>query len=171
MIRKLNQSSTSTVTVPSNSLDLSINEAAKIDIKSDDIQIPSKTILNNSDLSRLKGFTAVRKKIKQQAMKDEFVNQVSGVLDLFDKNDNKYESEITQFVCSVAEDYFVSHTKMGTIKEEAVIQCVSLYFNNDILLVKKIIQLVLPNVTKSNIFRRNKNKVFKFFFYLVRRFS
>ena len=171
MIRKLNQSSTSTITVPSDSLDLSNNEAAKPDVKVDDIQIPSKTILNNSDLKRLKGFTAVRNKIKQQAMKDEFVNQVSGVLSLFDSSSNKYESEIVSFVCSVAEDWFITSSKMGDLKEQSVIECCSKYFNHDHALVQKIIQIVLPNVPKTNILRRNKQRIISFFFTVLARFS
>jgi hypothetical protein len=52
---------------------------------------------------------------------------------------------------------------MGSLKEDAVIACVKQYFNNDIELVLKIIQLVLPNIPKSNFLRRNKNKIYNFF--------
>ena len=182
MIRKLSQPNSNQAVVASSdtALDLSINTDVSSSLNDNssadiqqlvDLKIPSKTILNNTDLKNLKVFRAVRTKLKQQAMKDEFVNQVSGVLDLFDKNDNKYESEITQFVCSVAEDFFISHPKMGLIKEDAVVQCVSKYFNDDKELVKTIIQLVLPNITKTNIFRRNKQKIYNFFLLLLDRFS
>ena len=103
-------------------------------------------------------------------MQDDFIEQVSGVLDLFDTNSNKYEHEIVQFVCSVAEDFFISHSKMGLIKEDAVVKCVSKYFNNDEELVRKIIQLVLPNITKSNVFRRNRQKFMNLVFFLVDKF-
>ena len=169
MIRKLNQSSNTAVTVPSDSLDLSNNEPVKI--KSEDILIPSKTILNNSDLKRLKGFTQIRKKLKEDAMKKDFVDQVTGVLSLFDSSSNKYEHEIVAFVASVAEDFFISHKKMGAIKESSVVECCAQYFNNDTELVRKIIQIVLPNVPKSNIFRRNKQRIISFFFGLLNKFS
>ena len=168
MIRKLNQSSNSAVTVPSDSLDLSNNEPAKI--KSEDIFIPSKTILNNSDLKRLKGFTQIRKKLKEDALRKDFISQVSSVLDLFESSSNKYESEIVSFVCSVAEDWFITSSKMGDLKEQAVIECCCKYFNNDATLVQKIIQIVLPNVPKTNILRRNKQRIISFFFGLANRF-
>ncbi len=171
MIRKLNQSSNSAVTVPSDSLDLSNNEPAKPDVKLDDIQIPSKTILNNSDLKRLKGFTQIRKKLKEDALRKDFITQVSSVLDLFESSSNKYESEIVSFVCSVAEDWFITSSKMGDLKEQSVIECCSKYFNHDHALVQKIIQIVLPNVPKTNIFRRNKQRIISFFFTALNKFS
>ena len=177
MIRKkLTNGRSLTKTTDDSSLDLTNNEQDPADDVEEEIQkktmsIPSKTILNNTDLKNLKGFRAVRKRIKQQNMKDEFIKQVSGVLDLFDKHDNKYEHEIIEFVCSVAEDFFISHKKMGELKEEAVIKCVSKYFNDDEDLVKKIIQLVLPNVPKTNILRRNKQRIFNFFFIVLEKFS
>ena len=128
MIRKLSQPNSNQAVVASSdtALDLSINtdvSSSSNDNSSADIQqlvdlkIPSKTILNNTDLSNLKGFTAVRKRLKQQSMKSDFVEQVSGVLNLFDSSSNQYEHEIVQFVCSVAEDWFISHKKMGALKK------------------------------------------------------
>jgi hypothetical protein len=87
---------------------------------------------------------------------------VSAVLDLFESSSNKYEHEIVSFVCSVAEDWFISHKQMGDLKEQSVIECCSRYFNNDVDLVKKIIQIVLPTVPKTNIIRRNKQKIISF---------
>ena len=172
MIRKLKQSNSNQAVVSNDSeLDLSNNTESN-DVKvAPDLKIPSKTILNNSNLSNLKGFTAVRKKIKNDALKKEFIIQISGVLDLFETSSNKYEHAIVEFVCSVAEDYFIHNRNMGDVKEDAVIQCVSKYFNYDTQLVKTIIQLVLPNVPKSNIFRRNKTRIYNFLFFLVEKFS
>ena len=177
MIRKKLTTGRSLTKVDDNTLDLSITEPDHDVAEEEDqeiskkyLSVPSKTILNNTDLKNLKGFRAVRKRIKQQNMKDEFIKQVSGVLDLFDKKDNKYEHSIIEFVCSVAEDFFISHAKMGILKEEAVVKCVSKYFNDDDELVRKIIQLVLPNVPKSNILRRNKQRIINFVFFLVEKF-
>jgi hypothetical protein len=175
MIRKKLTTGRSLTKVDDNTLDLSITEPDQELVDEEEIikktiSVPSKTILNNTDLKNLKGFRAVRKRIKQQNMKDDFIKQVSGVLDLFDKKDNHYEHEIIQFVCSVAEDFFISHGKMGELKEQAVIKCVAKYFNDDEDLVRKIIQLVLPNVPKTNILRRNKQRIINFFFILVEKF-
>ncbi len=171
MIRKKLTTGRSLTKVDDNTLDLSITEPDQEPIEDDEISkkylsVPSKTILNNTDLKNLKGFKQIRKKIKQQNMKNDFIKQMSGVLDLFDTSSNHYEHSIIQFCCSVAEDYYITNVKMGDLKEESVIECCSKYFNNDILLVKKIIQLVLPNVPKSNILRRNKTRIYNFFFWL-----
>jgi hypothetical protein len=171
MIRKLKQSNSNQAVLSNDSeLDLSNNTESN-DVKLPDLKIPSKTILNNTDLKRLKGFTQIRKKLKQDAMKKDFIDQVSAVLDLFESSSNKYEHEIVSFVCSVAEDWFISHKQMGDLKEQSVIECCSRYFNNDVDLVKKIIQIVLPTVPKTNIIRRNKQKIISFFFGLVEKFS
>ena len=170
MIRKKLTTGRSLTKVDDTTLDLSITDPEvdeEAEIPKKELSIPSKTILNNTDLKNLKGFSKIRKHIKQQNMKEEFIKQVSGVLDLFDKKDNKYEHSIIEFVCSVAEDYFISDSGMGDLKESSVVECCSKYFNNDEDLVKKIIQLVLPNVPKSNILRRNKTRIYNFFFWLV----
>jgi hypothetical protein len=134
------------------------------------LSVPAKNILNNTNVKNLKNFRVIRRNVKQQLLKQEFILQVSSVLELFNKDENLYEHEIVSFVCNVAEEFFISHKKMGDIKEASVIEVCKQYFNNDDKLVKTIIQLVLPAVPKSNFFRRNKQRIVGFFLQLVEKF-
>ena len=134
------------------------------------LSVPAKNILNCTDVKRLKNFRVIRRNAKQQMLKQEYITQVSSVLSLFNKNDNEYETEIVSFCCSVAEEFFISHSKMGIIKEESVVNVCKHYFNDDEKLVKTIIALVLPSVPKSNILRRNRQRIINFFFGLCERF-
>jgi hypothetical protein len=134
------------------------------------LSVPAKNILNNTNVKNLKNFRVIRRNVKQQLLKQEFILQVSSVLELFNKDENLYEHEIVSFVCNVAEEFFISHKKMGDIKEASVVEVCKQYFNNDDKLVKTIIQLVLPAVPKSNFFRRNKQRIVGFFLQLVEKF-
>ena len=127
------------------------------------LSIPAKNILNNTNVKNLKNFRVIRKNAKQQILKKEFIIQVSSVLTLFNKTDNEYETEIVTFCVQVAEDFFISHSGMGEIKQDAVVQVCKQYFNDDEKLVKTIIALVMPSITKSNIVRRNRQRIISFF--------
>ena len=107
-----------------------------------ELSVPAKNILNNTNVKNLKNFRVIRRNVKQQILKQEFITQVSSVLDLFNKDDNTYETEIVSFVCGVAEEFFITHKKMGDIKEASVVEVCKQYFNNDEKLVKTIIALV-----------------------------
>ena len=135
-----------------------------------ELSVPAKNILNNTNVKNLKNFRVIRRNVKQQILKQEFITQVSSVLDLFNKDDNEYAHEIVSFVCQVAEDFFITHRSMGEIKESSVVDVCKKYFNNDDKLVKTIIALVLPSVTKSNIIRRNKQRIVGFFLQVAEKF-
>ena len=134
------------------------------------LSVPAKNILNNTNVKNLKNFRVIRRNVKQQLLKQEFITQVSSVLDLFNKTDNEYEHEIVAFCAQVAEDFFITHSGMGQIKQESVVEVCRKYFNEDDKLVKTIIALVLPSVTKSNFFRRNKQRITGFFLWAFERF-
>jgi hypothetical protein len=134
------------------------------------LSVPAKNILNNTNVKKLKNFRVIRRNVKQQILRQEFITQVSSVLDLFNKDENLYEHEIVSFVCGVAEEFFISHKKMGEIKEASVVEVCKQYFNNDDKLVKTIIALVLPAVPKTNFFRRNKQRIVGFFLQVLEKF-
>ena len=130
------------------------------------LSVPAKNILNNTNVKNLKNFRVIRRNVKQQLLKQEFILQVSSVLELFNKDENLYSHEIVSFVCQVAEDFFITHRNMGEIKESSVVDVCKQYYNNDDQLIKSIITLVyivLPKVVKSNILRRNKQRIIGFF--------
>lgn len=129
-------------------------------------EIPPK-LLFNSDLKELKGFREMRITLKQNLMYCDFVESLSNVLDLFDNTQRKYDHDIVQFVCQSAEDAFISHKQMGLLKKKAVVEICKRYFNDDAELVSKIIEIVLPNIIKSSLYRRNKKRLSNCFFFVV----
>lgn len=130
-------------------------------------EIPPKNILNGVSTKDLDGFREIRKQVKLKLLEDEFVSQTKKILELFDKQDKKYDSKVVLWACQSAEMYFVSHKKMGPIKERAVINAVKLFYNDDAQLVKSIIELVMPLVKKSNLLRRTYNRVSRFLLVLL----
>lgn len=130
------------------------------------VEIPPKHLFN-SNLKDLQGFRDMRKNLKIKNSLYEFISETAKILDLFSSKDRKYDAKLVQFVCEMAENFFVSHIKMGAIKEEAVIEVVKKFYNNDVELVKSIIQLVLPFVKKTNALRRLKFRVTRFFLVIM----
>lgn len=127
----------------------------------DDIDLPR--YLFNSNLDSLPGYTNIRKQLKQKRHYEEFVKETRKILRLFSNKERKYDSKLVLYVCQLAEHYF-SKPKSGPVKEEAVIQSVKGFYNDDECLVKSIIDLVLPNIQKSNVVRRLRSKTTTFFF-------
>lgn len=126
------------------------------------VEIPPRHLFN-SDLKDLSGFREMRRQLKIKNSLNEFVSETSKILSLFSSKDRKYDAKMVQFVAEMAENFFVTHTKMGEIKEKAVIETVKCFYNNDVELVKSIIQLVLPFIKKTNLARRMKFRVSRFF--------
>lgn len=127
-------------------------------------EVPSKSILNGISTKDLGGFREIRKSVKMKILEDQFVMETKKILEYLDKNDKKYDSKIVLWVCNSAEQYFVSHKKMGEIKKRAVVNSVKMFYNDDARLVESIIDLVFPLIKKSNILRRSYNRVSRFVF-------
>ena len=127
-----------------------------------DGKIPA-SILFNSDLKKLSGYRDLRISKKQDIMLNDFVESFGDILDYFEKSSKHYDTELVQFVVQASEDFFISHKSMGKLKEKSVVEVCKKYFNDDEALVIKIINLVFPLIKKSNIFRRNKKRINRFF--------
>jgi hypothetical protein len=102
--------------------------------------------------------------IKLSNRKQEFINKVKTVLDLFDKDSNHYSDTIVFFVMSCIENFHLKKNS-GAQKLELVKECVKEYFNNDDLLINKIVQLLMPKLKQNKFIKRNMKKMFRFFFH------
>ena len=127
--------------------------------------------LNFPELKSSSKFTDARHKIKTEVLLNEFQQKLNSDLELFDCELNKYDFDFVLKICNIAENHFIQYKKMGEIKEKAVIQVLLPYFKNDVELIKSTILHIYPKITKSNILRRNKTRIFngiksiiKFFF-------
>jgi hypothetical protein len=124
--------------------------------------------LFGSSLKHIEGYRDMRKYKKVQKLEQEFVSEMSKIMRLFETDEKKYDAELVKFVCEIAENYFILYPgQMGSSKKKAVIAVVSKFFNNDELLIEKIIDLVLPTIKKTNILRRSKHRVKRLFLYLL----
>ena len=121
-------------------------------------EVPPKELFG-SNLKNLNGYREMRKKIKLQRLEAEFISQTSSMLNLFHTNEKHYDYKCVQYIVQLAEDYFVSHPKLGEVKERAVIASIKKFYNDDDELVKSIIQMVLPSIKKSTFMRRTVNNV------------
>ena len=120
--------------------------------------VPPKELFG-SNLKNLNGYREMRKKIKLQRLEAEFISQTSNMLTLFHTKEKHYDYKCVQYIVQLAEDYFVSHPKLGEIKERAVIASIKKFYNDDEELVKSIIQMVLPSIKRSTFLRRTANNV------------
>ena len=116
--------------------------------------------LNFPELKSSSKFTDARHKIKTSVLLEEFQQKLNSDLELFNADENRYDIEFVLKVCNIAESYFIQYKKMGEIKQIAVIQVLLPYFKNDSELIKNIILHIYPKITKSNILRRNKTRIF-----------
>jgi hypothetical protein len=126
-------------------------------------QEPSIKNLNFPELKKSSKYIDARHNVKKLVLSKEFEALVNEDLALYDATLNEYDAELVLHICNIAENYFIQYKKMGQIKKQAVIQVLKPYFKNDELLLASIVQYVFPQVMKSNIFRRNKKRLYKLF--------
>ncbi len=120
--------------------------------------IPDKTLFD----VELYGLSDKIKDIKMENKQFEFCEKIRGVLELFNPTDHKYDEKIVLFAMQAVENYIVK-PKQGQRKLAVVVECVKHYFNDDIVLIVKMIELLLPKIKKMNIIRRNWKRVVRFF--------
>lgn len=128
-------------------------------------EVPPKSVLFQ-DLSSLKGYTEKRKAVKDELKYAEFVEELQAVLSIFEGENKKYDSAMVLFVCNSAENYF-SKKGSGEIKQKAVVDVCKKYYNNDEELLKSIIELLMPMISKSSMFSRSFQKLRNFFWLMI----
>ena len=132
-----------------------------------DVQsVPNKFILNNTSVHKIEGFDDIRSKAKIENKKREFLKETDKLLSLFDIDSKKYDHKLVLAICQSAEDFF-NKRKMGDIKLQCVVESVKRFFNNDEELVRKIIDIVFPDVKQTSKYRRIKIWLLVFFSSLV----
>ena len=128
----------------------------------ENIVVPEKFILNNTKVHRIEGYDEIRSNAKLAKKKQEFINETNKVLSLFDIDAKKYDYKLVLAIMQSAEDFF-GKRKLGDTKKECVIECIKKFFNNDILLCERIIDMVFPNLIQTSQYRRIKIAIICFF--------
>jgi hypothetical protein len=114
--------------------------------------------LNFSELKSIPKFKYSRTQSKRNILYRDFVSKVSQDLEDFVVGDNKYDHSLVLKVCDIAEMFFIDKGS-GESKKNAVIASLLPYFNNDEILISKIIDFVYPMIHKSSLYRRNKKRL------------
>lgn len=120
--------------------------------------IPDKLLFN----VELNGLADKIKNIKIENKQYELVTKIQSVLDLFDKEDNKYNEQLLLFAMQAVENY-ITKPHSGDFKLAVVIECVKDYFKGDADLIVKMVEILMPRIKKMNIVRRNWKRVSRFF--------
>ena len=128
--------------------------------------IPDKFILNNTSVHKIEGFDDIRSQGKIEKKKLEFLRETDKLLSLFDIDSKKYDHKLVLAICQSAEGFF-NKRGMGDVKLYCVVESVKRFFNNDETLVKKIIDIIFPNIKQTSKYRRIKIWVLVFFSSLV----
>ena len=128
--------------------------------------IPEKFLLNNTSIHKIEGFDDIRSKAKIEKKKQQFLSETKKLLSLFDIDSKKYDHKLVLAICQSAEDFF-NKRGMGDIKLQCVVESVKIFFNNDEVLVKKIVDMIFPNIKQTSKYRRIKIWVLVFFSSLV----
>lgn len=126
-------------------------------------EVPPRYILNTNIKGKLKKVQVRRKALKLEHAKHEFQEQVQKALNLFDKNDDIYDTDIIMLCCEIAENFFIERG-MGFIKHECVVNACLKYFDNNRKIIDKIIDLVMPNIEQVRMRRRLYIKAKNLFF-------
>jgi hypothetical protein len=77
---------------------------------------------------------------------------------------------VVLFCCQIVEDLFTSGGK-GDIKKAVVLEVCKDFFDGKTNVVEMVIDLVFEKVTKTTMFRRNKNKLKSIGFFLLEKIT
>lgn len=139
-------------------------ELPKVETK---VEEPVKSNLN---LSSVKGYREKKKELKYLKIKNEAILELRNALKIFNKDELCLNHSVVLFCCQIVEDLFTSKGK-GQIKKEVVLEVCKEFFDNKDSVVEMVIDLVFEKVTKTTLFRRNKNKIKSIGFFLLEKIT
>lgn len=139
-------------------------ESPKVEVK---VEEPVKSNLN---LSSVKGYREKKKELKYLKIKNEAIVELRNALKIFNKEELCLNHSVVLFCCQIVEDLFTSKGK-GEIKKEVVIEVCKEFFDDKASLVEMVVDLVFEKVTKTTLFRRNKNKLKSIGFFLLEKIT
>jgi hypothetical protein len=139
-------------------------EPAKVEVK---VEEPVKSSLN---LSSVKGYREKKKELKYLKIKNEAILELRNALKIFNKEELTLNHSVVLFCCQIVEDLFTSKGK-GEIKKQVVVEVCREFFDDKTSLVEMVIDLIFEKVTKTTLFRRNKNKLKSIGFFLLEKIT
>lgn len=127
--------------------------------------IPPKRVYNH-DLKKIKSYRKLRRNHKIHNSKLIFVNDMKSILECFDVENHKLDTELLIEVLNIAESFFIYGNKeeREDCKIESVKTLMLPYFMNNELFLENSIANVYHRVIKSNLAKRLWRRLVNFFF-------
>jgi len=127
-------------------------------------------IKSNLNLSSVRGYKEKKKQLKYLKLKNEAIMELRNALKIFNKDELALNHSVVLFCCQIVEDLFTSAGK-GDIKKAVVLEVCKDFFDGKTNVVEMVIDLVFEKVTKTTMFRRNKNKLKSIGFFLLEKIT
>lgn len=127
-------------------------------------------IKSNLNLSSVRGYKEKKKQLKYLKLKNEAIMELRNALKIFNKDELALNHSVVLFCCQIVEDLFTSGGK-GEIKKAVVLEVCKDFFDGKTNVVEMVIDLVFEKVTKTTMFRRNKNKLKSIGFFLLEKIT
>jgi hypothetical protein len=122
-------------------------------------EIPNISMFN----AHLDGFDDKIRKLKMENLQYSFITKVQAVLDLFDKDSNRYSNSIMLFVMTAVENHILK-PRSGFYKHSVVVECVKKYYDDNVELVEQLIKLNMPTLKQNKLLKRTGKRLLRFFF-------
>ena len=127
------------------------------------------SLLKQLDLKNCDVLKNTKKNLKGKLKFNTFIENMNNILKSIDKEQlkskNKYDLQLVQFACQAVEDVFTEKNS-GDIKLSAVIEVLKSFYDDNEDLIKTFVEISLKKIHHSTIYRRNKNKINNFFFWV-----
>ena len=120
------------------------------------------------DVKKCNVLYSTKKNLKDMAKFKEFVTKMQTLLKSIDRDElKKYDENLVEFVCETVEHVFTQRG-CGTLKQEISVEILKPFFDDNVELVAKFIELMLPKIVRSTKYTRVKSAVYNFFLRLCR---
>jgi hypothetical protein len=148
--------------------DLSVDKPVVEPVKEPVVKVenvPPKRVYNH-DLKKIKSYRKLRRNHKIHNSKLIFVSDMKSILECFDVETHKLDTELLIEVLNIAESFFIygSKEEREDCKIESVKSLMLPYFMDNELVLEKSIANVYHRVVKSNLAKRVWRRLVNFFF-------
>ena len=124
------------------------------------------SLLKSMNVKNCDVLKMTKKNLKGKLKFNTFIENMNNILKSIDKEQlKKYDLELVKFCVQVAEDVFTEKGS-GDIKLSAVIEILKSFYDDNEDLIKTFVEISLKKIHHSTIYRRNKNKINNFFFWV-----
>lgn len=121
----------------------------------EDVKIPDKYFMGSNLKSILPDdYRTKRKDIKHDKYVRYWECEINNILDVYDKDADKYHIQLVKSIMQIVEDYVIFDTKTGKMKKAIVKNICLKFFDENEKLLDAIIEDQLHNIVHSTLFRR-----------------